>query len=219
MSSVFGHSLMAVTIYLVTETIAKPRSFLDRSKSLLAKSNNVFWLLWLIIVASIPDLDYAIEVWQSTNNRGLRITHSISFSLVVPILTIAVLFLIEIRGENLLLRSWQLVLAGLSHLVLDLLVGVTPLALLFPLIRISFKLPFGILPSAGKIDLDNYYFYRNLKLEMGVLLPVFSLALLWISYQNKQTNSTIKNLSIIFVSTLLLLCCVYFIHLNLALPR
>ncbi|ERN42641.1 hypothetical protein KR51_00006480 [Rubidibacter lacunae KORDI 51-2] len=31
---------------------------------------------------------------------------------------------------------------------------------------------FGILPSAGKPSLFNYYFYFNLVIELGVLLPL-----------------------------------------------
>ena len=62
--------------------------------------------------------------------------------------------------------------AGLSHLVLDLLVGVMPLPLLWPLARTECRLPFGLLPSAGAIRLFNPYLYRNLLIEMGVLVPV-----------------------------------------------
>ena len=43
---------------------------------------------------------------------------------------------------------------------------------LYPFSVEAFRLPFGILPSAGKIDVKNYYFWRNLFLELGVLLPL-----------------------------------------------
>ena len=92
--------------------------------------------------------------------------------------------------------------------------------LFFPVVNIPLKLTFGILPSAGKIDLTNYYFYRNLKLEMSVLLPILSLVCIW---SDRSTNSSkctlITNAIKIFASTLLLLYCSYFIKLNLALPR
>ena len=68
------------------------------------------------------------------------------------------------------------VLAGLSHLVLDFLVGVTPLPLLWPLDSAAFSSPVGILPSAGRIQLSNYYFYRNVLIEVGVLAPLYYVA-------------------------------------------
>lgn len=66
----------------------------------------------------------------------------------------------------------QVILAGLSHLLLDLLVGVTPLPLFWPLSNLTMRLPFGLLPSAGRIQLTNPYFYRNLLIELGILLPL-----------------------------------------------
>ncbi|NEO85783.1 MAG: hypothetical protein F6J87_16255 [Spirulina sp. SIO3F2] len=57
-------------------------------------------------------------------------------------------------------------------MLLDLLVGVTALPLFWPFDAHRFKLPFGLLPSAGKISLSNPYFYSNLKIELGVLLPL-----------------------------------------------
>ncbi|MEM8810966.1 MAG: hypothetical protein AAGF01_33575 [Cyanobacteria bacterium P01_G01_bin.38] len=66
----------------------------------------------------------------------------------------------------------QLVLAGLSHLGLDLMTGVSSLPLLFPFNNTLFKLPFGLLPSAGRIQLDNFFLYRNLLIEQGVLIPI-----------------------------------------------
>jgi hypothetical protein len=64
------------------------------------------------------------------------------------------------------------VLAGLSHLALDFLVGVTPLPLFWPLNSAAFASPVGVLPSAGRIQLSNYYFYRNVLIEAGVLVPI-----------------------------------------------
>lgn len=57
---------------------------------------------------------------------------------------------------------------------MDLLVGVTPLPLLYPWHLQLFKLPFGILPSAGKIQINNHLFYKNIFIEIGVLIPLFS---------------------------------------------
>ncbi|AFY39016.1 hypothetical protein Lepto7376_2756 [[Leptolyngbya] sp. PCC 7376] len=46
------------------------------------------------------------------------------------------------------------------------------MAIAWPLDKTAFKLPFGLLPSAGKPSLSNYFFYYNLGIEMGVLLPL-----------------------------------------------
>ena len=179
MSSFIGHSLATVTVAIGTRTIAQLLFLANYLKSFLSNWHRFAWLLWLIVIACIPDLDYLVVAWQSSNNNGLRITHSVLFSLIAPSATIAILALIKIKGlikgKTLWLLSLQTILAGLSHLALDLAVGVTPLALFYPVINLPIKLPFSILPSAGKINLDNYYFYRNLRLEMGVLLPLLIL--------------------------------------------
>lgn len=214
MSSFIGHSVAAITIYLTTEPVT------TKPLKLLRQSNLLLWICWLIVIASIPDLDYVVESWQSVNNQGLRITHSIMFSLIVPSLTIATLVIIKISNRQLLIRGVQIILAGLSHLVLDLLVGVTPLPLLFPLIKIPLKLSFGILPSAGKIDLHNYYFYRNLLLEMGVLCPPLIMSgLLKIKEIFNSKASPVQRLLGQVSVLILLLCMGYFIRQNLQLPR
>ena len=220
MSSFMGHSLAAVTIYLSTEPVIKTEvSFRNnQAKSLTTYFRNVSWLFWLIIIASIPDLDYLVNAWQSSQNNGLRITHSVIFSLVAPIITLALLLSYKINGKKLWIRSLQLFLAALSHLVLDLCVGVTPLPLLYPIVDTPIKLPFGILPSAGKINLGNYYFYRNLMLEMGVLLPIFGLVCMWHDRPIYE-NHKIKMTALIITSTIFLICLCYFIQQNLALPR
>ncbi len=68
--------------------------------------------------------------------------------------------------------------AGLSHVLLDLLVGVTPAALVWPFSRATVRLAGGILPSAGRLSLGNPYLYRNLLIEAGVLLPILGMAIL-----------------------------------------
>ena len=201
MSSFIGHTVAAVAVYAATDR-KSPKGLAFASDRHNKLQSRLLWLWWLIVIASLPDLDYVVKVWHSNNNAGLRITHSLAFVAIAPIITIVVLFFAKVRGEQLLWRSLQLILAALSHLLLDLLVGVTALPLLFPAIDIPYKLPFGILPSAGKIDLNNYYFYRNLKLEMGVLLPLLSLIFLWGDLF--KSHSMVKNTIKIFLSTLLL---------------
>ena len=220
MSSFIGHSVAAITVYVATESLFQLKVVTKSWKSLFSESDRLLWIFWLVIIASIPDLDYVVKPWHSSHHQGLRITHSVLFSLMVPSITIATLVLMSLKGDQLRRRSFQVILAALSHLVLDLLVGVTPLPLLFPLSTISLKLPWGILPSAGKIALNNYYFYRNLLLEMGVLLPIFIL----ISLLNIRDVFEHKNRPVIkffgrFSVIILFLCLGYFIYQNLQLPR
>ena len=162
MSSFLGHALAGWAAFALTE----PRPGRGRFPR---------WPLWLVFVALFPDLDYGVAGLQSRYHGGLRITHSLAFALLVPLLTTVVLALCGARGTELRLKSLQVVLAGLSHLLLDLLVGVTPAPLLWPLTGTLFRLPFGVLPSAGHPRPSNPLFYRNLLIEMGALLPVAAL--------------------------------------------
>ena len=164
MSSFIGHSLAGLTVYLTTTEFQ-----VSRQESI---RKNLPWLMWLISIASMPDIDYLIPalILQHDGHR-VRTTHSLIGVLIVPVCTILGLWLLGRRGKTLKLRSWQAILAGLSHLLLDLLTGVLPLPLLYPHLEV-FRLPFGLLPSAGKIQLNNYLFYRNLSIELGVILPL-----------------------------------------------
>jgi membrane-bound metal-dependent hydrolase YbcI (DUF457 family) len=128
------------------------------------------------VLASAPDIDYVVPALASPAHQGSRITHSIAFSLILPLLSVGVLYFVKnLKSEHRLLCVCA-VLAGLSHLVLDFLVGVTPLPLLWPLVSTAFASPVGILPSAGRIRFSNYYLYRNVLIEVGVLVPVFYVA-------------------------------------------
>jgi inner membrane protein len=165
MSSFLGHSLAGVTVYLtMTESPCdrQPRIF----------QNQLFWAAWLVIIACIPDIDYLIPslIFQHAGHR-IRTTHSFIGVLLIPVCTIIGLWLLGDRGKLLRVRSLQSILAGLSHLLLDLLTGVLPLPLLYPSLDV-FRLPFGLLPSAGRIQFTNYLFYRNILIELGVLLPL-----------------------------------------------
>ena len=159
MSSFLGHALAGWAAYALTEP--RPR-----------RAAGFLWPLWLVFVALFPDLDYGVAALQARHHEGLRITHSLAFALLLPLVTMAVLALRGYRGADLRPRGRQVLLAGLSHLLLDLLVGVTPAPLLWPLSGAEFRLPFGVLPSAGHPRLSNPLFYRNLLIEMGALLPL-----------------------------------------------
>ncbi len=176
MSSFIGHSLAALSTYIVK----KPPTSSNKRRA---------WLGWLILVASAPDIDHVTRSLHLTyEHQDIRITHSILLSLILPIATILWLIFLGSRGHALIIRSQQVILAGLSHLVLDLLTGVNQLPLLWPFSSQTFKLPFGILPSAGLINPFNYFFYRNLLIEIGVLAPLVTLAYL-ISHEKNTTRT------------------------------
>lgn len=163
MSSFIGHGLAALTIGKAFEKSS-------------GWKNSLLWQACLLLCVYAPDVDYVIPSLNLINNNGLRITHTIVFSLTMPALLIIFLFLFD--RKNLFSRGLQACLAGLSHLFLDLLVGSRygdPL--LYPFLKEKIVLPVGILPSAGAISLSNYYFYRNVLIEVGILIPAFVLLL------------------------------------------
>jgi hypothetical protein len=65
------------------------------------------------------------------------------------------------------------VAAALSHLGLDLLAGCRD-PLLSPFYPAILELPFGVLPAAPGLSLDNPYLYRNLALEVLIFVPPFA---------------------------------------------
>ncbi|HEX6184472.1 MAG TPA: metal-dependent hydrolase [Pyrinomonadaceae bacterium] len=164
MSSFLGHGLAAYSLFSIGR---RRRPFTRRG---------AMWLGWLVVLACAPDIDYLVRALGPPAHQGSRITHSIAFSLLLPLTSVGVLYSLKgLEGQRGLL-SVCAVLAGLSHLVLDFLVGVTPLPLLWPLSSAAFASPVGVLPSAGRIQLSNYYFYRNVLIEAGVLVPIFYVA-------------------------------------------
>jgi len=164
MSSFVGHALAPVILYAASEPGRAPR----RSG----------WLLVLVALALAPDVDYIVRALILPGPPPIRVTHSLLGSLALPAVVVLVLRLRGVRGGALRLRALQAGAAGVSHVVLDLLVGVTPAALLWPLSRWTVRLPGGVLPSAGAISLTNVYFYRNLLIELGVLLPILGMVIL-----------------------------------------
>lgn len=173
MSSFVGHSLAALTIY----SCHKP----GRSKW-----HRILWLGWLVILGLVPDLDYFVPFLHRAAHHDMRITHSLTFALFLPIVTLAILFLCGVRGKTLKIRSLQVICAGLSNPILDLLVGVLGIPLFWPFSGQLFKLPFGLLPSAGALSLTNYYFYKNLLIELGVLMPLFYS--IYLCFQKRQKS-------------------------------
>ena len=164
MSSFLGHSLAAYSLASAARHRQEPAPL------------RFAWAVWLVVLASAPDADYLIAGLNSRAHHGLRITHSVAFSLALPLCTAVTLCLTCRDGRKLKTLSACAALAGLSHLFLDFLVGVTPLPLLWPFSAATFTSPVGILPSAGRVQLSNYYFYRNLVIEMGILAPTLYVA-------------------------------------------
>jgi inner membrane protein len=189
MSSFLGHSLAAMCAYSVEK---QPTS-----------RNKKYWLGWLIAIASAPDIDHISRTLRLTvNYQEIRITHSFLLSLLLPFGTIIVLALLGCKERTLITRSQQVILAGLSHLALDLLTGVNSLPLLWPFSTEMFKLPFGLLPSAGLLNPFNYYFYRNSLIEIGVLAP-----LVYIAFSINSDTSTLHKPRIIIAGLLLISIC------------
>ncbi|MEM9769208.1 MAG: metal-dependent hydrolase [Cyanobacteria bacterium P01_D01_bin.71] len=200
MSSLIGHGLVGGAIGWVM--------YRDRAPASLRRS---IWLGWLIIIALIPDLDYVVPVLYPSANNGLRISHSLIFSAALPVFTLASLVISGAGRDSLWRSSIPLFFAGYSHVGMDWLVGVTPLPLLWPVSDRRFRLPFGLLPSAGKISLYNYYFYYNLGIELGVLLPLIGCALISRSRLSLQQKWAVRGL--------LLLVAAYFMHWAYGLSR
>lgn len=164
MSSFLGHSLAAYSLFS-----------LDR-RGRPSTPWRAVWLAWLVALASAPDIDHLVPALASPAHQGRRITHSIALSMALPMFSVGVLYFLKGLTSQRRMLSVCAVLAGLSHLVLDFLVGVTPLPLLWPLDSAAFASPVGVLPSAGRIQLSNYYLYRNVLIEVGVLAPVYYVA-------------------------------------------
>lgn len=158
MSSFVGHSLAALAI-----------SAKDRQRF------SLIWLACLLLAAIAPDLDYLLHFLSKSQHAGIRISHSVGFAFVVPALVVTGLVCCGVRNCELRRRAWQVILAGQSHILLDFLVGVHPMPLIWPLADATFRCPIGLLPSAGALSLTNIYLYRNLALELGILLPICAL--------------------------------------------
>ena len=114
--------------------------------------------------ALLPDVDYAL-LWLRDEDFAVRWTHSIAF-VAVAAACVGIVW----RGGFLVC-----LLAGLSHLAMDTLVGVHRNPLFWPLTDHGFASPVGLLPSAGRPDPANPYFWRNMLIEMGILLPLLAI--------------------------------------------
>ena len=155
MSSFVGHTLIGTALALRKNKLDSMRAFVQ--------------LGFLIGLAVSPDVDYLMG-WLGYGSH-IRWTHSLGYCLLVG--------MVAWVAKSFLLKNWlgniptQLVFAiPFSHLILDLLVAVHPMPLFWPLTTTTIVLPLGVLPSAGQINWLNYYFWRNLAIEMGILGPI-----------------------------------------------
>lgn len=187
MSSFVGHSLAAFTIY----SCHKPQQ---------STWHRVVWLTWLVIVGLFPDLDHFVPFLHQSAHHEMRISHSFTFALFLPIITILILLVFGWRGQTLKNRSIQVICAAFSHPILDLLVGVVGIHLFWPFSWQIVALPFGLLPSAGALYLTNYYFYKNLLIELGVLVPLFYSIYLWVHHRPALANKIIKIAGLMVIS-------------------
>lgn len=156
MSSILGHVAAGAIAYA---------AILPRSRSKAALS-------FCMVAAVLPDLDY-LSIWAFQYPFRPRFTHSVVFCLLAA----GVLWLVARRMAP-TLSPFRLLaalaVASLSHPLLDLLVGVHPVPLLWPLPDPDVSLGFGVLPSAGRLQVDNIYLWRNLLIELGLFGPVLA---------------------------------------------
>lgn len=155
MSSIVGHTATGIAVCVACS---------QRHQSL------PWWsVLPFVVLAVCPDVDY-FAVWLFGYAANPRVTHSLLFSIAATLLVWRALK----RTTPLPFPLPALLAASVSHPVLDLLVGAHPVPLLWPW-GVTVSVPIGLLPSAGSLSLGNFYLWRNLVIELGVLLPVLAL--------------------------------------------
>jgi len=177
MSSIVGHALIGAAI--------GKNAFSGNRKQ-----EACVYLLFSALSIS-PDLDY-LPTWLFGIDMEPRCSHSIFFALAM---SLPVLMLRNYVRSGLLKNiSVSLIfMAPLSHVLLDFFVGVHKNPILWPIDSELYTFKYGLLPSAGKLDIRNYYFWRNMAIEIGILGPI---ALLIVSesraaiLKNKQVSST-----------------------------
>lgn len=156
MSSFVGHALIGASIFANC-----------RYRSM---GQSIVFLGIGAILALCPDLDY-IVLWLVGYEIEPRYTHSLFFCLCASFTALIMIPLI-FKDSHSKIPLGLYFAATFSHLALDLSVAVHPMPLFWPLIDKMVVLPHGVLPSAGQINLGNYYLWRNLLIELGILVPI-----------------------------------------------
>lgn len=157
MSSIAGHAAAGLAVYLCCNRWTDVRAR---------------WAaVPFVFLAVCPDFDY-FAVWLFGYDAQPRFTHSWLFGLVT-----AAFIRLTTRGcSSARLPMSALLAAAWSHPLLDVLVGAHGLPLLWPL-ALDVALPVGVLPSAGALRWNNVYLWRNLLIELGVLVPAYASAI------------------------------------------
>lgn len=94
---------------------------------------------------------------------------------------------------------------------MDFWVGVIGLPLFWPFHTAVITAPVGLLPSAGSPHWRNYYFYANLLVELGIVVPLMIVFLRNLFWQ--------KNKLKIWQSALLIGISAYFLRWSIGLIR
>ena len=193
MSSFVAHSLVG----FIFGTQQNSRTFRE----------GVFVAFFFIILAGSPDIDYLINYLRG-ESMSIRYTHSIGYVFFIGLF--ALLF------RNYFFKSLFLgipillfFIAPFSHLLLDYLVGVHGNPYLYPFSKEVFVSPLGILPSAGRIDVCNHYFWRNILIELAIFVPL-------VMFFTPKYRSIILRNKIMTLALLCLLCIGVFVGYNLA---
>ncbi|MGL4230931.1 MAG: metal-dependent hydrolase [Casimicrobium sp.] len=161
MSSVVGHALVGASVFLVTNRVVDRRSLPA--------------LAIFVLLAICPDFDYfAIWLWGWVTTP--RVTHTLLFCVIASVIAWRCTKRMRSNGDA-NVSFLALLAASTSHLLLDLFVGAHSLPLLWPLPSHDVSAPIGLLPSAARLRHGNYYLWRNLLIEISVLLPLCAFAI------------------------------------------
>ena len=108
MSSFIGHGLVAVCAHSAVAPQRRPFT---------SRWGAWAWLGWLIVVAWAPDIDHVIPALKMSQNDGMRISHALASSLLLPVLTSAALYVVGgLRGRRWRISSLQaMAVGGVSH--------------------------------------------------------------------------------------------------------
>ncbi|MCX9158583.1 metal-dependent hydrolase [Niveibacterium sp. 24ML] len=179
MSSFIGHASVGAAVYFSQAKLS---------------SAHAKWALPLLVFLSIaPDLDYPFSWWLGMDFHP-RITHSLLFCIIISLLAwLATTRTLAAGVSHPGLLAFCV--ASCSHIGLDLLVGVHSVPVFWPFSSSEPAIAFGVLPSAGHLNLWNYYLWRNLLIECGVLLPFlwFFVAI----FRGTSVRSLASNLALI----------------------
>jgi len=154
-------------------------------KSRTTVKESIVVALFFIVLSLSPDIDYLINYFRG-ESMAIRYTHSIAYVFFIA--------LFSLLFRNFLLKDFftgiplfLFFLVPSSHLILDYLVGVHGNPYLYPFSKEIFVSPIGILPSSGRIDVCNHYFWRNILIELAIFMPLVIL------FTPKYRGMTSKN--------------------------